>query len=145
MAEREERDDGSFRLWNARGSILWVPHSPRVIEWKLDGYAEQEVVGPVMAQMAALLDRQSGVYCFSDLLTLEGYEADLWKAAVAWVGENRGRMAGMFALQESQAVEMGTRLLNLFTANALHTFARRTEYSRKLRECVQLDSLNQIK
>jgi len=138
MVEREERGDGSFRLWNARGSVLWILHNSRVLELKLDGHAEQEVLGPIMAEVAALLDRTSGVYVFSDLEELEGYEADLWKNALTWVGQHRSRMAGLFALQTSQAVEMGTRLLNLFSANALIAFTHRPEYLKKLRECLKL-------
>lgn len=138
MAQREDLGVGSWRVRTARGTAKWIPHARRVIELEFAGYADLELVAPIMDEMGLLLDRTDGVHCFSDVLEVEGYDAEVWKAAQAWLVKHRRRMAGNYVLQASSVVEVGTRLLNLFLPQALHAYTEREDYDKKLKECLAL-------
>ncbi len=135
MAEREEMGGGTFTLRTPRGMATFKRHTPRVLEMKYSGFADLELVEPIMQEMVAVLDQEQGVHCFSDLRELDGYQPELWAKAQEWLGRHRSRMAGNYILQRSEAVAMGTRLLNLFLANALLAYVKPADFQRKLREC----------
>jgi hypothetical protein len=139
MVEREELGPGSFKLRTPRGEATWIPHSARVIEAKYSGYADLELVEPIMREMAALIERTDGVHCFSDIREIEGYQPELWAKAQEWIGRYRSRMAGSYILQRSPVVEMGVKMLNLFSTNALYAFTKPADFQRKLRECLRAD------
>lgn len=135
MAEREELGGGSWRIRTAKGTATWTPRAPKVIEVKYTGYADVELVRPLMDEMVRLMERVGPVYSFSDVLELEGYDPDLWKEAQAWLVAHRSTLAGTFVLQGSSTIEMGIRLLNLFSQNIVVAYTKRSDYEKKLREC----------
>ncbi|HLL55933.1 MAG TPA: hypothetical protein VK447_20385 [Myxococcaceae bacterium] len=135
MAEREELGAGSFMVRTPRGTATFKRHTPRVLEMKYSGFADLELVEPIMQEMVAVLEQEQGVHGFSDLRELDGYQPELWAKAQEWLMRHRSRMAGNYVLQRSEAVAMGTRLLNLFLSNALLAYAKPADFQRKLREC----------
>ncbi len=139
MVEREELGPGSFRLRTPRGVVTWVPQTRRVFEAKLSGYADLELMEPLMQEVIAILERTDGVHCFSDVRELDGYQPELWERTQGWMGRYRPRLAGIYVLQRSSVVEMGARLLNMFVPNVLQAFTKPADFQRKLRECLRAD------
>src|SRR4051812_21796881 len=112
MLERESLENGSFRLRNREGEVVWRCVTTGVVVSTFVRHVGDEFGELLMASFQRELSRANKLWVFMDLEQLSTFGSELRRLLTACFMRDKDRMETFVLLQRAPLVEMAVQMAN---------------------------------